>query len=237
MNERTFRAQDEGGPPADPLDAFFDGELDEAGARRLFSALRADVRAAEDFVQTQRVVAAVREPVEGPDVSDAVLERLERSGVVRSRPRWRWLGGGGRLAASVGLIMGVGAIVLLDRLTPAPVTVVRAPTSNIDENPPALEAPVGAPAALGAALAQARAREHRLTSLRPDVRPLTPRSRSAEPRPLTYSGGAGDLWLSTSGREWERGVGRDWLRQPGDALLSIPALPAGFDLIRLPERP
>jgi hypothetical protein len=107
------------GTAEDPIDAFFDSRADEADAGRLAAALRSDVRTAGDFVRTQRLISMLKEPVEGPDLTDAILARFEQRRRFGARIRRPWIGG--RLAACVGLVVGAGALWVIERTThPAP---------------------------------------------------------------------------------------------------------------------
>src|SRR5262245_48885565 len=104
-----------GGAAADPIDAFFDARADEATAARLAGALRADVRTAGDFVRTQRMVSMLKEPIEGPDLTDEILRRLDQQRAFRSRLRRPLTG---RLAAGIGIVLGAAALWAIDRYAP-----------------------------------------------------------------------------------------------------------------------
>jgi len=122
MTLRPINPQKNEGPPgpaADPVDAFFDQRAEGDAAARLAAALRSDVRTADDFARTQRLVSMFKEPLEGPDLSDAILRRLEERrgfGARLRRPRID-----GRLAACIGLALGATALWLVEHNTqPAP---------------------------------------------------------------------------------------------------------------------
>ncbi|MEX2217257.1 MAG: hypothetical protein WD749_00730 [Phycisphaerales bacterium] len=219
---------------ADPLDAFFDGEMDEGAARRMFGALRADVRAAEDYVRTQQVLTALREPIEGPDVADPVLSRLERAGVLRAQPRRRWFTGG-RLAAAAGLIMGLSAVVAIHQLTPERPVRVASGGSGSAASPAAVAAP---PAAVARGPREpAPVRDRFALSAAP--RTLTPLARPAEGGVLFYGGVGPDFRLTAlpPANAWNRGWGSPlWALRPGDTILGLPTVAPTRRAARPPER-
>lgn len=109
--------------PDELIDAFFDGDLDEQGKRRLFDGLARDPVAAEKFARTMFLVEAMRRPVEtecsasAPDFAGLVLSEVDR--------RRRWLAPGarrlvsvGRLAAAAALLVMLGGALALRRANP-----------------------------------------------------------------------------------------------------------------------
>lgn len=130
--------------PPDPIDAFFDGDLDESGARRLVSALRADPGTADRFVGTHRAVNALRAPVESPDLTARILSRLDQRRSLSRRLRFDWTGGwSGRFAAGLGLVAGLVALYALNKLTPpfsSPTRVATAPETSPAPTPRAAPA-------------------------------------------------------------------------------------------------
>jgi cell wall-associated NlpC family hydrolase len=206
----------------DPIDAFFDGDLDERSSQALVNALRSDVRSADRFVGTRRTVAALKTPVEAPDLTDAIFHRLHRRRALAERLRRPWLGGG-RVAAAIGLIAGLGAILLLQRYAPtpphAPLTQFPAPT------PPPVTA-IARPLAPPMARIEAPARPWNTLAVGPaPVRTLAHPHESS----LALFGGAGDhtRFESVSATFASRAAQapQEWGR--GRSVLSLPALTPG----------
>jgi hypothetical protein len=102
------------------VDRFFDRELTRREASGLFDSFRADPASARRFVQTQRMLDALKEPVRTPDFTRSILSRIDqaspeaplltRRGVRQVRV--------GRLAAAAALVMLVGGAFVVQRLNP-----------------------------------------------------------------------------------------------------------------------
>jgi hypothetical protein len=89
------------------LDAFFDGDLDDAGKRCLFDGMRNDPAAAERFARTMFAMEQLRRRpgADAPDFSRAVLAEVDR--------RRRWLTPSARRAVQVGRLGAVAAILVV----------------------------------------------------------------------------------------------------------------------------
>ncbi|MFN0133854.1 MAG: hypothetical protein ACKVW3_15165 [Phycisphaerales bacterium] len=106
-----------GALPAELVDAYFDRELDAAGRDDFFGRLRGDLAACEDVARTQRVVSALREPVEAPDLSQAIMAEVRRRrGFVPLRIRR--VVSAGRLAVAATLLLALMGYGLARRWEP-----------------------------------------------------------------------------------------------------------------------
>lgn len=103
--------------PDHVVDRFFDRELTRSEATGLFESFRADPDAARRFVQTQRMLDALREPVRAPDLSRSILAKVDRRTPLLTRRGVRHLrlGRGAAAAALVALIAGA---FVMQRLNP-----------------------------------------------------------------------------------------------------------------------
>jgi hypothetical protein len=225
---------DNQGPPeaADPIDAFFDSQADEATTQRLAAALRSDVRTAGDFVRTQRMVSMFKEPVEGPDLTDAILRRLQQR--QRFSARLRSARFGGKLAAGVGLALGALALWAIDRY--APRTAAPAPAPAVVNATAPRSAPAVAPQAAAPTIAaRAVAPYSRLKMGTLDIRTLPNTSGNAL---IVITGSGGNTRLpalpSTAWAAAARPDHIEWSPQAGEPVLAIPALGARSSLIKLP---
>lgn len=112
--------QDDLGPGKIPdhlVDQFFDGELSRDESSRLFSALSADAAAARDLVRTQRAIDALRQPVRTPDLSRAILARVNERRPLLTRRSVRRVHAG-RLAAALAFLGVVAGAFLVQRFSP-----------------------------------------------------------------------------------------------------------------------
>ena len=214
------------GPPgpaaADPIDAFFDSRADEATAERLAAALRSDIRTAGDFVRTQRMVSMFKQPVEGPDLTDAILCRLEHRRSFGARLRNTRLSG--RRAAGIGLGLGVVALWAVDRYAPRTPAAPAAPATVATHSAPP---PIAAPAPTQAAVSRARPTGGfaHLSMGKLDVRTLP----SAPGTLVIFGGSGGSTRLpALPSSQWagaERPRPIEWSAASGESILTIPALP------------
>ncbi len=109
-------------------DRLFDRELTSAEREALSAELSSDPEALKRFRETTDALLALREPIDTPDVTRAVLQRLdERPGFTTRRAR-RFITTG-RLAAAAA-VLGAGAGILLLEKYPEPTV------SNIAESTP-----------------------------------------------------------------------------------------------------
>ena len=97
------------------IDALFDGELDDARARRLLA--DADPAACEDVAKTQRIISMLKRPVGAPDLTDAILARVEDEREFLPSP-WRRLVRVGRVAVAASLLLGLVGVALAHRYWP-----------------------------------------------------------------------------------------------------------------------
>lgn len=112
--------------PDDLVDAFFDGELDEGKREKLFGAMRADLNRCAEVATMQRIISLLREPVEAPDLTEPIMERLRvRGAFLPSRTR-RFIKYG-RWAAALLLASGVLGVALVHRSAPDSLRLVAPP--------------------------------------------------------------------------------------------------------------
>ena len=229
-NRRIQAGTRKAGPPgpaaADPIDAFFDSRADEATAERLAGALRSDVRTAGDFVRTQRMVSMFKQPVEGPDLTDAILRRLDHRRSFGARLRATRIGG--RMAAGIGLGLGVVALWAVDRYAPrTPVAPPAAPATVATHSAPT---PSIAPSAVSpTAVAHARPRPTGgFAHL--SMGPLDVRTLPSTPGALVIFGGSGGSTRlpALPFRQWanaDHASPIEWTAASGESILTIPAIP------------
>jgi hypothetical protein len=103
------------------LNAYFDGEMDEASRRSYVDSLAVDAGAAHEFAATAYVVEALRRGVDAPDLASRVLAETDRRAL-----RGAWLNGRtrtvvrvGRLAAAACLLVALGGALVARRQAPA----------------------------------------------------------------------------------------------------------------------
>lgn len=94
--ERAFEAR---------LNAYLDGELDDAGRRSFESLLERDPAAAKAFAATAAALACLRNPLPTPDFSSSVLGAVESR-----RSRSTWLDASGRRALRIGRVAVAAAL-------------------------------------------------------------------------------------------------------------------------------
>ncbi len=100
------------------IDALLDDDLSEERSRQVLRRLRNDPAACEDLARTRIGIERLREPIETPDLSDAILARVH----VRRRflpLRARRMVTAGRVALAAGLVGAVGIASLVQRHVPA----------------------------------------------------------------------------------------------------------------------
>ncbi|VAX41814.1 hypothetical protein MNBD_PLANCTO03-1670, partial [hydrothermal vent metagenome] len=100
------------------IDELLDGEVSRERSQELRRALRQDAKASEELARTQRALDRLREPIETPDLSEAILARVH--GRRRFIPhRARHLVTAGRLAVAAGVIGAIGLASFVQRHAPA----------------------------------------------------------------------------------------------------------------------
>ncbi|MDQ7012472.1 MAG: hypothetical protein Q9O74_01085 [Planctomycetota bacterium] len=100
------------------IDALLDDDLSEERSRQVLRRLRDDPAACEDLARTRIGIERLREPIETPDLTDAILARVH----VRRRflpQRARRMVTAGRVALAAGLVGAVGIASLVQRHVPA----------------------------------------------------------------------------------------------------------------------
>lgn len=106
--------------PGHLVDRFFDRELTRGESAGLFESFNADSASAKRFVQTQRMIDALREPVRAPDLTRSILSRmneqspdtplLSRRGVRQVRV--------GRFVAAAALVAIIAGAFVMQRVKP-----------------------------------------------------------------------------------------------------------------------
>lgn len=120
----------ERGIPEHVVDAFFDRELSHSDRERFMKALGRDRTTAGDVVRTQRALNALRQPVNTPDLSRAILNDVARKTPLltrRSVRHVRWT----RVAAMAALVAIVGGAFVTQRLNPAITSIGETPAQPI----------------------------------------------------------------------------------------------------------
>jgi len=105
----------------DAIDALFDEELSDADARDLVD--RADARACEEITKTQRLVDGLKRPVDAPDLTEAILDRVEAEREFVG-DRWRRVVRVGRLGVAACLLLGLMGVAVAQRFWPEATTIV-----------------------------------------------------------------------------------------------------------------
>lgn len=103
--------------PDELVDRFFDRELDEGSREKFFGMIRGDLPRCAQVAKTQRLVSMLREPVQAPDLTDVILEKMRRRRAFLP-PRLRFAIKAGRLAAAACIALGILAIALTQRYAP-----------------------------------------------------------------------------------------------------------------------
>lgn len=112
--------------PDELVDAFFDRELDEGSREKFFTMLRTDLHKCAKVARTQRIISALREPVESPDLTDSIMTEVgRRRGFLPER--LRNMVKAGRLAAAACILVVFLGVALLHRYAPDTVSVVERP--------------------------------------------------------------------------------------------------------------
>lgn len=260
MSDRIRIARDDHRAiPSEVIDSFFDREMDDASRDKFFAMLRADVKACEDVVRTQRAVSALREPVESPELSGAILARLdERRHFLPAR--MRAMVTGGRAAAAAGLLLGLLAISLIQRYAPDGVSLVEAPSPvsklasrSASDAAAGVQHLAGAMESVAARVADqsGKPRWGAVRQVSPLVAaPTTVRVAIRERSDIVIYGGAGDdprfltLPSASAPRRTARGGGVfavNGVDRMGEDLLMVPVLTRGLgghiDLIKTPDGP
>lgn len=127
--EKTERIPDE------LVDAFFDRQLDEGSREKFFVMLRGDLRKCADVAKTQRMISALREPLEAPDLTASIMAQVaRRRGFLPER--LRRMVKAGRLAAAACVLLALLGVAMLHRFAPESVSVVErpAPVSGVVTN-------------------------------------------------------------------------------------------------------
>jgi hypothetical protein len=119
-------SQDNQRIPDELVDAFFDRRLDEGSREKFFQMLRGDVRRCAEVAQTQRVISALREPVEAPDLTASIMREVSvRRGFLSAR--LRGMVRAGRMAVAAGLLLALLGVALVHRMAPDAVALDPAP--------------------------------------------------------------------------------------------------------------
>jgi hypothetical protein len=103
--------------PPELVDAFFDRQLDEPSRDHFFALLRGDLGTCAKVARTQRIISTLREPVDAPDLTEAILEEVgqrRRFLALRDRRLVKY----GRFAAATCLLLGLLGIAVLHRAAP-----------------------------------------------------------------------------------------------------------------------
>lgn len=109
-------------PPARDalLDAYFDGEMDDASRAALLDTLRVDHGLASEFARMTFVVDSIARPVSAPDLTSRILgetARRTRGGAWISGRARMWVRVG-RLAAAACLLLVLGVVLVARRNAP-----------------------------------------------------------------------------------------------------------------------
>lgn len=105
-------------PPQRLIDELLDGEASHERSHELFRAIRRDERASEELARTRIGIERLREPMETPDLSEAILDRVHGRRLFLSG-RARGIVTAGRLAVAAGLVGAVGLASFVQRHAPA----------------------------------------------------------------------------------------------------------------------
>ncbi len=137
QDPRRFDAGDAQRVPDELLDAFFDGDLDDAGKRCLFDGMRRDPAAAERFARTMFALEQLRRTPDAsasPDFTDSVLDAIDQ------RKRWmtpaaRRVVRIGRYAAAASILVMLAGGFLYKRANPQSALIAErpAPLTNVVE--------------------------------------------------------------------------------------------------------
>lgn len=104
--ERRAAGAARGPIPQELVDRFFDRELDEPSREQFFGMLRQDLSRCAEVAKTQRIVSMLREPVETPDLTGRILDRVGRRRGFMPESMRRWVKAG-RLAAAACVLFAV----------------------------------------------------------------------------------------------------------------------------------
>lgn len=102
------------------LDAYFDGEMDDASRAALLDTLRVDHGLASEFARMTFVVDSIARPVSSPDLTAKILgetARRTRGGAWTSGRARMWVSVG-RLAAAACLLLVLGVVLIARRNAP-----------------------------------------------------------------------------------------------------------------------
>lgn len=112
--------------PDSLVDAFFDNELPAEKTGEFFNLLRREPAKAREVVGMQRALSALRQPVDAPDLSAAILAKVGRKrGWLSDRGRVRIAVG--RVAMAATLLLMVGGAFVAQRVAPGLTTAGFAP--------------------------------------------------------------------------------------------------------------
>jgi hypothetical protein len=112
--------------PEELVDAFFDRELDEGSRENFFRLIRQDLRTCSGVARTQRMIGALREPVEAPDLTASIMAEVgHRRGFLSQR--LRGMVKAGRLAAAACVLMVLLAVAALHRSAPETFSLTASP--------------------------------------------------------------------------------------------------------------
>jgi hypothetical protein len=136
MSQRDHATGDAGtGVPQDLVDRLFDRELDEGSRETLFKLLRADLSRCAEVAKTQRMISALREPIEAPDLTDRIMARVGRRRAFLPE-RLRRMVTVGRLMAAACVLLCVLAVAIIQRSAPDALRLSRQdkPLTNVIES-------------------------------------------------------------------------------------------------------
>jgi len=127
------RQRDENQIPSQRLiDELLDGEASCERSQELFRAIRRDEGASEELARTRIGIERLREPIETPDLSEAILDRVHgRRRFLYGRSRHAVTAG--RFAVAAGLVGAVGLASYVQRHAPA-VNLGEKPATGPDED-------------------------------------------------------------------------------------------------------
>ncbi len=114
---RDARVPDAARIPDELVDAFFDRELDVESQREMFGRLRGDMPRCEEIARTREMLSELRREARGPDLTEAILSRVERRRGFMT-PKWQRVVTTGRLAVAAGVLLGIGLAATAQRLWP-----------------------------------------------------------------------------------------------------------------------
>lgn len=130
--DRPFRDDDAPGRiPESLIDSMLDGSVDERTRREVSRALRHDPRRRRDVAETVEAIAALRGPVDCPDIADGVLASLDRKHRFLSLSARRFVRRA-RLSGALVLLLGLISVAGVQRAMPRFGSLAAQPTPVTD---------------------------------------------------------------------------------------------------------